>query len=494
MAEVGRRLLLGAPPGPIGEAAFHLLQTTGATGLLLFRSQLAQPEQLPQQLQELRKKLGRPLVVAVDHEGGQVVRHLQPGTIWPGNYALGRVAEQDLAQAEQWAEHMGEQIGRELRALGIGWNLAPVVDVMGSKPNPGLGWRSFGSDPERVARLGVALWRGLQRVGIWGCAKHFPGLGAATVDPHDGLPRVDIPLQEWQRHWQPFQALIQAGIPAVMTTHLKAPALDAETITTFSAPTIQTYLRHTLGFRGLCVSDDLGMGALRLQGTLPEMVLQTLQAGHDIAIIGQASPALMVEVIEVLTAAAQQGDLPDHDVALSRIESLVAQADVAQVLTGRIPEPATALAAAISQAAVRVVRDPRGWLPISGPVRLYVPDVKPLADWVLFEPCWFDACQMAALLQVPDAQVITTALTEPTPLPASSPETTHVLLLYHAQRYLGQRQVLGDLVALAQPLVVVLIGSPWDSQLVPPEVTLIDAGGFRRLQLQAVGRLLRGKP
>ncbi|MCS6783447.1 MAG: hypothetical protein NZ482_09810, partial [Gloeomargarita sp. SKYG98] len=242
MAEVGRRLLLGAPPGPIGEAAFHLLQTTGATGLLLFRSQLAQPEQLPQQLQELRKKLGRPLVVAVDHEGGQVVRHLQPGTIWPGNYALGRVAEQDLAQAEQWAEHMGEQIGRELRALGIGWNLAPVVDVMGSKPNPGLGWRSFGSDPERVARLGVALWRGLQRVGIWGCAKHFPGLGAATVDPHDGLPRVDIPLQEWQRHWQPFQALIQAGIPAVMTTHLKAPALDAETITTFSAPTIQTYL------------------------------------------------------------------------------------------------------------------------------------------------------------------------------------------------------------------------------------------------------------
>ncbi|MEN9206815.1 MAG: glycoside hydrolase family 3 N-terminal domain-containing protein [Gloeomargarita sp. GMQP_bins_14] len=491
MAEVGRRLLVGAPPGPVGEAALHRLQQTGAMGLLLFRSQVMPLEELPQRLLRLREKLGRPLVVAIDHEGGQVVRHLAGSTVWPGNYALGQVGQRDVTQAERWAEQMGEQMGWELRALGIGWNLAPVVDVMGTQPNPGLGWRSFGREPELVARLGVALWRGMQRAGVAGCAKHFPGLGAAVIDPHDRLPQVALSLTEWECHWQPFRTLIQAGIPAVMTTHLQAPALDPEAITTFSRRLIHTYLRQGLGFTGVCVSDDLGMGALQLQGSLPERVRQALQAGHDVAIVGQASEAQIAHVMEVLTAAEQRGELPEQEMALARIDQLVARTDVVQVLTSVHPEPATALAMAIAQAAVQVVRDPQGWLPVSDPICLYMPDVGLLAEGVLFEPCWFDPGQMAQLLRLPDAQVVMTSLADSTPLPACSSTTTHVLLLYHAQRYPGQRQVLQAVTALRQRVVVVLVGSPGDAALVPPQVTLVDAGGFRTSQLQVVGQRLQ---
>jgi beta-N-acetylhexosaminidase len=138
---VGRRLLLGAPPGVIGEDALALLRRTGAMGLVLFRSNLTQPAQLRQHLTWLRECLGRPVVIAIDHEGGQVMRHLEGTAPWPGNYALGRVAEQDVPQAERWAEQVGW-------ALSGGKNCGPG----------GLAgiWHGFW------------LWGGKTRIRAWG--------------------------------------------------------------------------------------------------------------------------------------------------------------------------------------------------------------------------------------------------------------------------------------------------------------------------------------
>jgi beta-N-acetylhexosaminidase len=490
---VGRRLLLGAPPGAIGDDALKLLQTTGAMGLVLFRSQLSDPGALPQQLTWLRERLGRPVVMAIDHEGGQVIRHLERSTVWPGNYALGRVAEQDGAQAEGWATEAGAVMGRELRGLGIGWNLAPVLDVVGQEPNPGLGLRAFGSDSGRVTRLGLAMLRGFGQAGIVACGKHFPGLGRAQVDPHHELPRLDLTRAELEDHWQPFRRAIQAGLSTVMTTHVLVPALDQNHVITLSRLAIQTYLRQELGFTGVCVSDDLDMGAMRSWGNIEDITLKTLQAGHDIAIIGRQGNGVS-EVTTTLTQAAEQGLLPEHGESLARIEKLMMRADVAQVLPSTQDwQPATLLAETISQAAVRVLRDPQGWLPVPSPGRLYLPDVRPVADWVLFEPCWFDPTEMASLLGMPTATVMTTSLTEAMAFTFDQAESqTNVLILYDALRYPGQRQVLDALAQSGQPSVVVIVRNPWDAQQVPAGLTVVDAAGFRSPQLRAVGQVLRG--
>jgi beta-N-acetylhexosaminidase len=505
---VGRRLLLGAPPGVIGEDALALLRRTGAMGLVLFRSNLTQPAQLRQHLTWLRECLGRPVVIAIDHEGGQVMRHLEGTAPWPGNYALGRVAEQDVPQAERWAEQVGWELGQELRALGIGWNLAPVLDVLGEQPNPGLGGRAFGSDPEVVTRLGLAMVRGLQQAGIVPCGKHFPGLGWAQVDPHHTLPRLDLSPSQLAAHWQPFRAAIEAGLPTVMTTHVLVPALDTENVITFSQHTIQTHLRGELQFTGVCVSDDLQMGAMTDWGTMADMTLKTLQAGHDVALVGAQAEDWQA-VLGRLSEAVDQGALPELEASLQRIAHLMSQADIAQVLPPTQDwQPATLLAAEIAQAAVRVVRDPQGWLPVKWPVRLYLPDVTPVADWVLFEPCWFAPAQMADLLGVPTAEIVITFL-DATRACTSVGEagdiqagndcaadvlTTNVLILYDALRYPGQQQVLEELAHQGQPLVVVLVRNPGDVHLVPAGVTVVDAAGFRSPQVQQVGRVLRGEP
>ena len=496
---VGRRLLLGAPAGAIGEEALALLRWTGAMGLVLFRSNLTQPAQLREQLTWLRERLGRPVVMALDHEGGQVIRYLEGTALWPGNEALGRVAERDELQAERWAEEVGWELGQELRALGIGWNLAPVLDVLGDQPNPVLGRRAFGKDPAVVTRLGLAMVRGLQRAGVVPCGKHFPGLGWAQVDPHDALPRLDVSLSQWASQWQPFRAAIQAGLPAVMTTHVLVPALDAEHVTTWSRRTIQTYLRGDLQFAGVCISDDLQMGAMATRGTMAEIILKTLQAGHDVALVG-AKPEDWETVLGQVTDAVNRETLPEHEASLQRIERLLAQADIAQVLPPTQDwQPATLLAEQIAQAAARVVRDPQGWLPVRQPVRLYLPDVTPVADWVLFEPCWFDPEAMAALLGIPTAETVMTALhTQDSCTSAgvggvTNGFATNVLILYDGLRYAGQQQVLDALAQEGQPLVVVLVGNPEDVRWVPAGVTVVDATGFRSPQLRQVGRLLRGE-
>ncbi|MEN9216624.1 MAG: glycoside hydrolase family 3 N-terminal domain-containing protein [Gloeomargarita sp. HHBFW_bins_162] len=521
---VGQRLLLGAPPGAIGADALALLQKTGAMGLILFRSQVSDPQALPHQLAWLRERLGRPVVIAIDHEGGQVIRHLGCSTMWPGNYALGRAAQRDLSQAEGWAEQVGQAMGWELRRLGIGWNLAPVLDVVGEEPNPGLGLRAFGNEGEVVARLGVAMLKGLQQAGIVACGKHFPGLGRARVDPHHELPRLDLTRSELENHWQPFRAVIEAGLPAVMTTHVLVPALDEDNVITLSRLAIQKYLRRELNFTGVCVSDDLDMGAMRGFGCMEEITRKTLQAGHDIALIGHVHQEPMTEIINMLL----QEELPEAAESLTRIAKITTQADIAQVLPPTQDwQPAELLAEAITQAAVRVVRDPQGWLPVQLPVRLYLPDVTPVADWVLFEPCWFDANAMKNLLGIPTAEVITTFLHEPTALALDVPRVnqdivdipgipghcpalgsqesgdenltqssdeciTNILLLYDAIRYPGQQQALTKLAQSGQPLVVVIVRNPWDDQHIPQDITVIDATGFRSPQLRQVGRLLRG--
>jgi beta-N-acetylhexosaminidase len=222
-------------------------------------------------------------LVLCDEEGGGVTRlESAAGSSWPGNAALGVV--DDVAATEIVASGMGAMADR----AGIDVVLAPTVDVNSEPDNPVIGVRSFGADPDLVARHGAAFVRGLQSTGAAACAKHFPGHGATRADSHVDLPTVDADLETVRRRdLAPFVAAIEAGVRCVLTAHVVYPALDAEPAT--MSRRWMSLLRDDLGFDGVVVSDALDMHAIsRRVGRGPGAVA-ALRAGVDLICIGNPS-------------------------------------------------------------------------------------------------------------------------------------------------------------------------------------------------------------
>jgi beta-N-acetylhexosaminidase len=163
------------------------------------------------------------VVLAVDEEGGDVTRvHYRNGSPVPGNYVLGAADDEGLTGA------VATRIGSGLRAAGIGWNLAPDVDVNSAPENPVIGVRSFGADPDLVSRHAATWVLAMENTGVAACAKHFPGHGDTRSDSHYGLPVVDCDEAEWRRvHLPPFVAAIEVGVRSIMTAHAASWAIRA---------------------------------------------------------------------------------------------------------------------------------------------------------------------------------------------------------------------------------------------------------------------------
>ncbi|GAA3997531.1 glycoside hydrolase family 3 protein [Allokutzneria multivorans] len=218
-----------------------------------------------------------PLLISTDQEHGVVYRVGEPATQFPGSMALGASRSADLA------EDAGRIAGRELRALGINQNYAPDADVNVNPANPVIGARSFAEDPKLAARLTAAQVEGYQRGGVVATAKHFPGHGDTNVDSHTGIPVINHSREQWERlDAPPFRAAIASGIDSIMTGHLVVPALDASgDPATLSEPIITGLLREKLGFRGVVVTDSLGMAGVRQKYGDARVPVLALKAGVD---------------------------------------------------------------------------------------------------------------------------------------------------------------------------------------------------------------------
>jgi beta-N-acetylhexosaminidase len=218
-----------------------------------------------------------PLLISTDQEHGIVARVGAPATLLPGAMALGAHASPaDARTAARIA-------GAELAALGIRQNYAPVADVNVNPANPVIGVRSFGADPQAVARLVAAEVRGYQSAGVAATAKHFPGHGDTATDSHSGLPLITHSEEEWERlDAPPFRAAIEAGIDSIMTAHLLFPALDpADDPATLSRPILTGILRERLGYDGVVVTDSLGMAGVRQKYGDDRVPVLALKAGVD---------------------------------------------------------------------------------------------------------------------------------------------------------------------------------------------------------------------
>ncbi len=220
-----------------------------------------------------------PLFVATDQEGGWI-RHIKGRTTeTPGNLAIGASG----LPLDAWFS--GYYISRELRALGVNLNFAPTVDLFTDHESTIIGTRSFGEDPASAGILGASFVAGSRAAGVLTTAKHFPGHGDTRSDSHGQLPVINITEKTLtERELVPFQALVDAGVPAIMSGHLSFPRiLDDGEPATFSKYLLNDVLRNKMGFKGLIITDDMMMnGATQYAGSVSGAVRMAIEAGNDI--------------------------------------------------------------------------------------------------------------------------------------------------------------------------------------------------------------------
>ena len=265
--------------GHLGGVILYDVDVARGGALRNIRS-VAQVRDLTAALQEYA---ARPLLIAVDEEGGQVSR-LAPRLGLEKTDSAWTLGQKDDPALTRRA---GQRIGRQLRQVGVNLDLAPVVDVNLNPSSPAIGklGRSFGATAKKVTRHAAAFIHGLHDTGVLSCIKHFPGHGSATADSHLGV--TDITATWSATELEPYARLVDREVPdAVMTAHVFHAGLDPAAPATVSDCIIPEMLREAIGFEGVVISDDLQMGAIREAYTLQETVRLCLQADVDILLFG----------------------------------------------------------------------------------------------------------------------------------------------------------------------------------------------------------------
>lgn len=258
-----------------------------------------------------------PLIIPTDFEGGAWNPISVAVGQRPSPAAIGTTG--DPAKARQ----KGVDDARILASVGINVNFAPVVDVLTNPTNPILQGRTFGATPDIVVTMATAYIDGLTSGGIAGTLKHFPGLGAATVDPHKALPTVNRTLPEMeQTELVPYRDLLATNhAPMIMTTHMLIPALDPNLPTSISPLVITRLLRQQMGYNGVVISDALYMGGLSNKYSIPQAGLLAFEAGTDL-LLGAENSDQSKQTIQMLKDALLWGEITQAQIDTSVLRVL----------------------------------------------------------------------------------------------------------------------------------------------------------------------------
>ncbi|MGB3260129.1 beta-N-acetylhexosaminidase [Paenisporosarcina sp.] len=326
--KVGRLLIAGFKGTTMSPEIKRLIHEYHIGGVILFGRNIGTPQEilaLTQSLQHEAKTAGytSPLLICIDQENG-VVRRLGEGTtIIPGAMLLG--ATHDPNQAFK----AGQMTGKELKALGINWNLAPVVDINNNPKNPVIGVRSFGEDALEVTDMAKNSMLGMQESGVMTTLKHFPGHGDTSVDSHLDLPVIAHDLKRLHEvELVPFKECIAAGADAIMSAHVYFPALEsqANTPATLSRSVITGLLREELGFDGVVTTDCMEMDAIAKGIGTVNGCVKAVEAGVDLVMVSHIHPLQeqsILKIVEVVENGLISEQQIDH--SIERIERMIAK-------------------------------------------------------------------------------------------------------------------------------------------------------------------------
>ena len=280
--DIGQLFWIGLEGHTLTGKEAEFMTDNNIGGVTLFGRNLDNPEQIHKlctDLYNLKDKMPSkmPPFVAIDMEGGRVHRLKDPFTQWP---SIGAMSALDSTSV---AFKFANMMGAELRALGVNVDFAPCVDVLTNEKNELIGDRSFGSDPEYVAKMASAVIRGYIKSGIIACAKHFPGHGNTIIDSHEDLPIEEVDMDTLaNRELIPFKKAMRARLDLIMTAHIQYSKIDSELPATLSSKFVRDLLKGELKYKNLVITDDLDMKALTKNFSREEITVKAFQAGCDI--------------------------------------------------------------------------------------------------------------------------------------------------------------------------------------------------------------------
>ncbi|MFD0686544.1 glycoside hydrolase family 3 protein [Actinomadura fibrosa] len=472
IARLARGTLLPSFPGATAPDWLLDELEAGLGGVTLFAltGNVPSPESLAALTARMRKA-GDPLI-AIDEEGGDVTRlggHAT-GSPYPGNAALGAVDDPELTR------RVYRSLGAELAEAGVNLNFAPSVDVNTADDNPVIGTRSFGPDPELVARHASAAVTGTQEAGVAACAKHFPGHGATVEDSHLSVPLVDADLELLdRRELVPFRAAIAAGTRAVMTGHLNLPSITGGVPATLSHAAITGLLRERLGYRGVIVTDALDMEGASGEIGIPEASVRALAAGADLLCLGPNEHAETVRAtLEAITGAVRGGRLAPERLADAAERTAALRRWLAGQVPAAVDRPAGLEAA---RRAIRVTGSLPGW---NGSPPLVV-ELKAGGNIAVGPTPW------GLSPWAPDAVRADGAAGEAGRVLERATGRGLVVVLRDAHRHADQRALAGALLAARPDTVVVEMGLPvWR----PGSAAYLATYGAAAANAQAAAELL----
>lgn len=325
--KIGQLFFIGIPGPQVDDTTRELLTEISPGGVCLFSRNIREAEQTRNLLDDIRGLLPQTPFLSIDQEGGLVDRLRRIMTAMPAASKLRNTDD---------AIKLAEIIAESLLMLGFNMDFAPVLDVVDDKRakySNGLFSRAFGSSKEDAFALGGAFLNSLQQNGIIGCIKHFPGLGASSVDSHEELPQVDISQDElFSTDLFPYNELLKTGAAkAVMAAHAAFPQVNLQETdqngkllpSSLSKNFITTLLRDELGFDGLVITDDLEMGAIVKNYGIGEACKMAVAAGVDMLAIC-ADPERIREGYNAVLRAVERGEITEDriDISLERIAAL----------------------------------------------------------------------------------------------------------------------------------------------------------------------------
>ncbi|HHW79479.1 MAG TPA: beta-N-acetylhexosaminidase [Acholeplasmataceae bacterium] len=280
--KIGQVSMYGIEATEITEDTINLIKEYRVGNIILFARNVESPEQLfklNQGLQRLAKEeFDIPMFISIDQEGGMVTRIFNGSTFFPGAMTISATNNPENAY------EMGKIMGKELKALGVNMNLAPILDVNNNPHNPVIGVRSFSDKPEVVAEYGWLYSKGMQEEGVFATAKHFPGHGDTNVDSHLGLPTITHDRDRLDNfEFLPFKYAINQGIEAIMSSHINFTKLTKDgTPVTLSREVMTDLLRGEFGFEGLIVSDSMTMKGVVQRYSAEDACVIALNAGLNL--------------------------------------------------------------------------------------------------------------------------------------------------------------------------------------------------------------------
>ncbi|MFE6688061.1 glycoside hydrolase family 3 protein [Streptomyces sp. NPDC057743] len=442
-----------------------------------------------------------PVLISTDQEHGIVARIGAPATLLPGAMALG------AARSVDHAREAGRISGQELLAMGIRQDYAPDADVNVNPANPIIGVRSFGADPQAVARMVAAQVHGYQGAGVAACAKHFPGHGDTDTDSHVGLPYIHHSAQEWERlDAPPFKAAIAAGIDSLMTAHIVVPALDPSgDPATLSHPIVTGVLRQRLGYDGVVVTDSLGMQGVRVKYGDARVPVLALKAGVDQLL----NPPDLSVAHGAVVRALRDGELSEREVDAKLLRILLlkerrglfadpytSRQQVDQVVGVRAHRAA---ADRIADRTTTLLRNDGGLLPLSRrrTGRLLVAGADPDAPSGTGGPptkvlareltgLGFAATALSTGT-APSRELIARARA------ALAERDAAVVATYDVTASSAQRVLVAELLATGKPVVQLAVRNPYDIAVLDGVRAALASYSWTDVELRAAARVIAGR-